>query len=96
MNALKKAFGLIWILLAPAALYFIITNALTAFAKADKAIEVAASTAKAAAEAAKTNTVLQWSIIIIVFLPIAFGLIIFGKYALAGEYDDTGTQQNMA
>ncbi len=112
MNALKRAFGLVWILLAPVCLFLIVTNALQAFAKADKTIAAAKETAKAAAaaaqklpaaaaiklvaaeaakvataEAAKTNTVLQWSIIIVIFLPIAFGLIIFGKYAVAGEYD---------
>ncbi len=78
-----------WLLLAPVALYFIVSSALEAFGKADKAITDAVSDAAkvAAAEAAKTNTILQWSIIIVIFLPIAFGLIIFGKYALGGEYD---------
>jgi hypothetical protein len=75
-------------LLAPVSLYLIVVNALQAFTKADKAIAAAATqAAKAAAEAAKTNTVMQWSIIIIIFVPIAFGLVIFGKYAFAGEYD---------
>jgi hypothetical protein len=96
MNALKRIFGLVWILLAPVALYFIVSNALQAFAKADKAIAGAADAAKAAAEAAKTNTVLQWGIIIIIFLPIAFGLIIFGKYALTGEYNSKPALQNKA
>jgi hypothetical protein len=88
MNAVRRIFGIAWMLAAPFALYLIITNALQAFTKADKAIAAAAAeAAKTAAEAAKTNTVLQWGIIVIIFLPIAAGLVIFGKYAFAGEYD---------
>jgi len=88
MNAIRKIFGIIWIVLAPAVMIFVIYNAVAVINKANKAIVAATSeTARAAAEAAKTNTILQWSIIIIIFLPIAFGLIIFGKYALQGEYD---------
>ena len=30
---------------------------------------------------------LPWIIIIIVFLPVAIGLMVFGYYALKGEYD---------
>ncbi len=35
---------------------------------------------------ATTNDLLQWSIIILIFLPIAVGFIIFGYYSLKGEY----------
>jgi hypothetical protein len=31
---------------------------------------------------------LPWIIIIIIFTPIAFGLVIFGYYAMKGEYDE--------
>ncbi len=88
MNILKRILGLVWILLGPAAIYFMISNAWQALGRADKAIAGAASTAaRAAAEAAKTNTILQWSIIILIFIPVAFGLVIFGRYAVKGEYD---------
>ena len=88
MNAIRKYSGIVWLLLSPAAIIFIIYNAITVIGKADKAVAAATSdTAKALAEAAKTNTILQWCIITIIFLPIAFGLIIFGRYALNGEYD---------
>jgi hypothetical protein len=33
------------------------------------------------------DTKIQWSVFIIVFLPIVIGIIIFGYYALKGEYD---------
>jgi hypothetical protein len=35
----------------------------------------------------RTNTVLQWAIILFIFLPISVGLMIFGFYAWKGEYD---------
>ena len=34
-----------------------------------------------------TNTILQWAIILFIFLPISLGLMIFGFYAWKGEYD---------
>jgi hypothetical protein len=34
-----------------------------------------------------TDTIIQWSIFAIIFLPIAIGLIIFGCLALKGDYD---------
>ena len=43
-----------------------------------------------AAEIAKKpviDTKIQWGIFIIIFIPIAIGLMIFGYYALQGEYD---------
>jgi len=33
------------------------------------------------------DTKIQWGVFIVVFIPIAFGLIIFGYYCLRGEYD---------
>lgn len=33
------------------------------------------------------DTKIQWGVFVVVFLPIAFGLVIFGYYALKGEYD---------
>ena len=70
MNALKKWMGLVWILLGPVAVYFLIKTA--------------------AAEIAKKpviDTKIQWGVFIVIFLPIAFGIMIFGYYALKGEYD---------
>jgi len=34
-----------------------------------------------------TDTIVQWSIFAIIFLPIAIGLILFGWLALKGDYD---------
>lgn len=70
MNTLKKWLGMIWILLGPIAIFYLIKTA--------------------AAEIAKnpgTNTIIQWSVFVIIFIPIAIGIMIFGYYALKGEYD---------
>lgn len=34
-----------------------------------------------------TDTIVQWSIFAIIFLPIAIGLLIFGWLAMKGDYD---------
>ena len=73
MNALKKALGFVWILLAPAVVVFLIWQAADKIGKA--------------AEATKANVILQWSIILIIFFPICIGLFIFGYYAVKGYYD---------
>ncbi|CAN5286180.1 hypothetical protein BH11BAC6_BH11BAC6_06460 [soil metagenome] len=33
------------------------------------------------------DTKIQWSVFIVVFIPIAIGMMIFGYYALKGEYN---------
>ena len=34
------------------------------------------------------DTKIQWIVFVAVFIPIAVGMVIFGYYALKGEYDD--------
>ncbi len=88
MNVIRRAFGIVLLLLAPATIIFIIYNATAVISKSNNTIASATTyTSKALAEAAKSNSLLQWSIITVIFLPIAFGLILFGRYALNGEYD---------
>lgn len=70
MNALKKFLGIIWILLGPVSLYYLITTAAGEIAKKPT-----------------VNTKMQWIVFIGVFVPIAIGLMIFGYYALKGEYE---------
>ncbi|MBN8720524.1 MAG: hypothetical protein J0H85_13815 [Sediminibacterium magnilacihabitans] len=70
MNQLKRIAGIIWVLLGPAAIYFLIKTA---------AAEIA--------QKPDTSTVIQWSVFVLVFVPIAVGLVIFGYYAFRGEYD---------
>ena len=71
---MKRILGIIWIILGPAAMIFMAWQAYDKVSKAEAGV-------------AQTNTALQWGIILLIFIPIAIGLVIFGKYALAGEYD---------
>jgi predicted Na+-dependent transporter len=70
MNTIKRYLGIIWILLGPVAVYYLVKTAASEIAK--KPV---------------IDTKIQWAVFIIVFLPIALGMVIFGYYALKGEYD---------
>ena len=72
MNTIKKYLGLIWLLLAPVVLYFLISGAINNIDPAGTK---------------DINNPLIWIIIIAIFTPIAIGLMIFGWYAFKGEYD---------
>ena len=74
MKALKKSLGIVWIILGPAAMIFMAWQAWEKIGIAKPGIDT-------------TNTALQWGIILLIFIPIAIGLVIFGKYAFAGEYE---------
>ena len=70
MNQLKRFAGIIWLLLGPVAVFYLVKTA--------------------AAEITKKpviDTKIQWTVFIVVFIPIAIGMVIFGWYALKGEYD---------
>lgn len=72
MNAVKKILGIIWLLLAPIVIYFLVSGAITHIDPAGKK---------------DINNPIIWVIIIAIFTPIAIGLMIFGWYAFRGEYD---------
>lgn len=74
MNAIKKILGIVWIVLGPVIILFLLMQAIEKISLAAEGID-------------RTNTTLQWSIIIIIFIPICAGLMIFGYYGLKGEYD---------
>ena len=70
MNSVKRIFGIVWILLAPLAIFYLIKTAIQEIEK--KPV---------------IDTKIQWLVFVVVFIPIAIGLMIFGYYALKGEYD---------
>lgn len=72
MNAIKKYFGLIWLLLAPLVIFELVNGAIQHIDTAGKK---------------DINNPVIWIIIIAIFTPIAIGLVIFGWYAFRGEYD---------
>lgn len=73
MNALKKYLGIIWILLSPATIAFLLWQA------SDKINKASTLT--------KSNVTLQWVIILVIFVPICIGLLIFGYYSFKGYYE---------
>ncbi len=72
MNTIKKLLGVCWILLAPAVVYFLASGAITHIDPAGTK---------------DINNPVIWIIIILIFTPIAIGLLVFGIYAVKGEYD---------
>ena len=72
MNTIKKYLGIIWLLLAPVVIFFLVNGAITHIDPAGKK---------------DINNPVIWIIIIAIFTPIATGLMIFGWYALRGEYN---------
>jgi hypothetical protein len=72
MNQIKKILGIVWLILGPALIYFLVSGAITHIDPAGTK---------------DINKPIPWVIIIAIFTPIAIGLMIFGYYALKGEYD---------
>lgn len=71
MNALKKILGIVWFLAGPAVLGFLVFEAIK----------------KNSLPTSTSNDMLQWGIIIGIFVPIAIGLMIFGFYSMKGDYN---------
>ena len=71
MNQLKKIMGFVWILIAPIIIFILVSGAINNIGEGTKDI----------------NKPIPWIIIISIFTPIAAGLMIFGWYAIKGEYD---------
>jgi purine-cytosine permease-like protein len=70
LNSLKKYLGIVWILLGPLGIIYLISTALSEIAK--KPV---------------IDTKIQWIVFVGVFIPIAIGMMVFGWYALQGEYE---------
>ena len=71
MNILKKYLGIIWLLLGPVFIFFLVYGAIINIDPAGKK---------------DINNPIIWIIIISIFTPIAIGMMIFGWYALKNEY----------
>jgi MFS family permease len=70
LDPVKRALGIVWILLGPVALYFLVKTALSEIGRNPI-----------------PGTKIQWSTFVVIFIPIAVGLVLFGYYALKGEYN---------
>lgn len=78
MTLLKKYLGILWMLLGPVIIVFLIAQASDKISAAEAGI-------------ARMNTSLQWGIIILIFIPICAGLVIFGYYCWKDEYEHLPT-----
>jgi hypothetical protein len=74
MDTVKKILGIVWIVLGPVLLFFLIKTGMGEIAKAE------------AAQKSVLDTKIQWGVFIVVFVPIVVGFVLFGYYALMGEY----------
>jgi hypothetical protein len=72
MNHVKRYMGIIWLLLGPAIIFFLVNGA--------------ANNIDAGGKKDINNPVI-WIIIIAIFTPIALGLMVFGWYALKDQYE---------
>lgn len=77
MNALKRYFALILLVIAPLFIYELVAGAIANIDPVGKK---------------DINNPVIWIIIIAIFTPIAVGLVIFGWYAFRGEYDQLPTK----
>lgn len=75
-GAVKKLMGFIWMIIAPIIIFFLISGAVNNIGNGTKDI----------------NKPVPWIIIITIFTPIAAGLMIFGWYAIKGEYEKQDTR----
>ncbi len=71
MNQIKRFAGIIWILLGPLAVYYLVKTASDEINK--KPV---------------IDTWIQWGVFVVVAIPIAAGMVIFGYYAIQGAYDN--------
>lgn len=71
MNAIKRILGFVWFLTGPSVLGYLLYEAMK----------------KNSLPTSTSNDMLQWAIIIGIFIPIAIGFMIFGYYSIKGEYD---------
>lgn len=70
MNQIKKWLGIVWMLLGPVTIFYLLK---TAAAEISRKPHI--------------DTKIQWAVFVVIFIPIAIGMIIFGYYAFKGEYD---------
>ena len=76
MDSIKRILGYLWIMIGIAAIVILVVGAIENINIHGKA---------------DINKPVPWIIIIAIFTPIAIGLMIFGWYALKGEYDKLPT-----
>jgi len=72
---LRKYLGYLWMVLSPILVLLMIYQAYFKISNTAEGL-------------VRTNTTLQWVIILIIFIPICIGFFLFGKYSAQGLYDN--------
>jgi hypothetical protein len=72
MDKIKRLLGIVWMLIGIVSIIVLVSGAIQNINPNGKA---------------DINKPVPWIIIITIFTPIAVGLVVFGWYALKGEYD---------
>ncbi|HEU4859371.1 MAG TPA: hypothetical protein VFT15_06015, partial [Chitinophagaceae bacterium] len=67
MNSIKRYAGLLWMIMGPVAIFYLIRTAAEEITK--KPV---------------IDTKIQWIVFVVIFIPIAIGIMVFGWYALKG------------
>lgn len=83
MEIIKKMFGIVCIIVAPILIFMMFRQFFTEI----PALETAILAGKKPASDMQ-STYIFWIITITIFVPIAFGLSLFGYYAFKGEYEN--------
>lgn len=73
MNEIKRILGIVWMIIGMASIIILISGAVQNIDLDGKA---------------DINKPIPWIIIISIFTPISIGLMLFGWYAVKGEYDE--------
>jgi fatty acid desaturase len=72
MNAVKRYLGILWMIAGPAVFILLVASAIKHIYSDLKG---------------DISNPVPWIIIIVIFIPVAIGLVIFGWYSWRGDYD---------
>ncbi|RYG03876.1 MAG: hypothetical protein EOO02_07435 [Chitinophagaceae bacterium] len=73
MKYIKRYLGVLWMIIGPAIIFILVKSAITNISSGGNG---------------DINKPVPWIIVIAIFTPIAIGLMVFGWYALTGEFDE--------
>jgi hypothetical protein len=73
MNAIRRYLGIVWMLAGPAVFIMLVASAVKHIYSDLKG---------------DISNPVPWIIILVIFLPVAMGLVVFGWYCWKGDYDE--------
>jgi fatty acid desaturase len=73
MNKIKRYLGIVWMLAGPVVFFMLVASAIKNIYSDLKG---------------DISNPVPWIIIIVIFIPVAIGLVVFGWYSWKGDYDE--------